>query len=114
MVGGPVQGVIAVIDSVASLWRIMHRTEVLPFRGAHLRARILGAWRLLLVECDDHIVFPYYKKAAELVKPQKRVYSIWCFNQFIGRLRVDRYGVVSLLGFGKGSIKSFEMLLKLK
>ncbi|KAI4124492.1 MAG: hypothetical protein LQ341_007069 [Variospora aurantia] len=69
LVGCPVQGVIAVIDGVACFRRIMHRTEVLPLRGTHFRAGILGTWRVLLVERDDHVVFPYHQKTAELVKP---------------------------------------------
>ena len=66
----------AIVDSAAGLWWVVHRTEILPLRGAHFRAVGRGAGRVVAKEADDQEVCLLYEEAAELVEPESAVDAI--------------------------------------
>lgn len=63
-VGGPVQGVAAVVDRAAALGLFVDGTEELPLGGSHLRAGVGAAWRGVKEEADDEGVALGYEKSA--------------------------------------------------
>ena len=72
-VGGPVQGVAAVVDGAAALGRVVHGAEELPLGGAHLGAGGGAAGRGVEEEADDEAVALLDEEAAELVQPEGTV-----------------------------------------
>lgn len=72
-VGGPVEGVTAVVDRTAALRLLVDGTQKLPLRGAHLGTRAGAAGRLIEEEADDERVALGNEETAEFVEPDGAV-----------------------------------------
>lgn len=70
-----------VINGATRFRRVMDRAEVLPFRGAHLWASILGAGWTLVEEGHNDVVFVDDEKATELIEPKQWIDTVGFFDQ---------------------------------
>lgn len=66
----------AVVNCAAALRRLVYCAQILPFRGAHLRASLGGAGWVFVEEADEDFVGFLDKKAAEFVEPEGAVDSL--------------------------------------
>ena len=113
-VGGPVEGVAAVVDCAAGFRGIVHGAEVLPFRRSHLGAVEGGAGRRVGEEADDEVVDFLHQEAAEFVEPEGAVHVVGCGGEHEGGLAADGDRGVVLLGFGGVEVECFEVFLQLE
>ena len=114
-VGGPVEGVAAVVDGAAGLGRVVHGAEVLPLRGAHLRAVFCGARRVVREEAHYQAVGLLHEEATELVEPERTVHVLGRRGEYCRRFARDGdSGVGVLFGARRIEVERFEVLLELK
>ena len=109
-VGGPVEGVAAVVDGAAGFRGVVHGAQELPLRGAHLRARGGAAGRGVEEEADDEGVALRDEEAAELVEPEGAVDARGRRGEELGRLAGYGYGVAA----GVVVVEGGEVLLELE
>lgn len=72
-VGGPVEGMAAVVNGTAALRLLVHSAEKLPFRRAHLGTCAGAAWRRVEEEANNERVALRDEEAAKLVQPEGAV-----------------------------------------
>lgn len=109
-VGGPVESMAAVVNGTAALRLLVHGTEKLPFRRAHLGACAGAARRRVEEEADDERVALRDEEAAELVEPESAIDA----GGRLGELESRGAGQRLRAGGGAVIVQSSEMLLKLE
>ena len=109
-VGGPVEGVAAVVDGAAALGLLVDGAEELPLGGAHLGAGGGAAGGCIEEEADDEGVALRDEEAAELVEPEGAVDAGGWLGELDGRVAVDGLGAVGREVVVQGG----EVLLKLE
>lgn len=109
-VGGPVEGVAAVVDGAAALGLLVHGAEELPLRRAHFRTRIGAAGRRVEQEADDEGVALRDEEAAEFVEPEGSVDGWRRGGELDGGGATNRLGVA----LGVVEMEGSEMLLELE
>lgn len=113
-VGGPVECVAAVVDGTARLGRVVYRAQVLPLRGAHLRARLRRAGRVLGEEGDDQVVHLHGQEAAELVEPEGALHPLGRFREIDGDFARDGHDGAGAVGLRIVVVEGLEVFLQLE
>lgn len=109
-VGGPVEGVAAVVDGAAGARLLVDSAQELPLGGPHLWAGGGAAGRRVKEEADDQAVALSDKEAAELVEPEGAVGAGGGLGEDVGGLAGDGDGVVG----GVVVVKGGEVFLQLE
>lgn len=89
-----------VVDGAAGFGWIMDGTEILPFRGAHFRARLRGTWRVFGEKGNDEIVDFHRKKTAEFVEPERPFDALRRFRKLYSDLASNWNDCTGALWFG--------------
>lgn len=113
-VGGPIEGVTAVVDGAAALGGLVDGAQELPLAGAHLRAGGGGAGGFVEEEADDQVVALVGEEAAEFVEPQGAVDALGLGGDEERSFARDGVGVVAVGGFCVAVVQSFEVFLELE
>lgn len=109
-VGGPVQGVAAVVNRTTALRLLVNGAEKLPLGGTHLGASASATGWCVEQETNDERVALGNQEAAELVKPEGTVDAGGRLSQLQGGRTSKRLGV----GGGMIAVEGREVLLQLE
>ena len=109
-VGSPIQCMAAVVNGATALRLLMHSTKKLPFRSAHLRARVRTAWRGVEEETNDQGVALRDEEAAEFIEPDGSVHAA----RRCRKLQCGFAGNRSSIGSSMVTMESGEVFLKLE